>query len=297
MKPTNKLIPFAVAATLATGVTCANAAAVFQFDTNAVAGNTVAPFHTFLADEITTTSVGNATITQTDSSAPFGAFGAADDFVEIGLVSLVNFKNGGVDVFGSGVGSSYALYADYLLTGTAAVDMVGNIIVSITGGSGNIHYQEAGGGVILPAGDPDLGGSVQIGALTSALGDCNITAATSLSQGSCKVNFAFDAGGVSDTGVFTLGGIDLGLLGASFLLDINVDELVDTATGLAPTGTYIGFGTTCDVGMDGGGDACVANLQATHDGSGRFNVPEPGTLALLGVGLFGLGRIARRKIG
>lgn len=35
--------------------------------------------------------------------------------------------------------------------------------------------------------------------------------------------------------------------------------------------------------------------QTTLDGSIRFNVPEPGTLALLGLGLMGLGLSARRK--
>lgn len=286
----------AVSAALIGGVSCANAGTVFQFDTSAVAGNAAGATHTFLADEMTTTSAGVATITQTDSSAPFGVFGAADDFVEIGLVSVVNFQLGNNDVFGSGVNSNYKIYADYTLFGTASLNIAGDIIVSIIGGSGNLYYQESGGALLPVGGNVDgLVNSARIGTLTSAFGDCNITAASTLAEGSCKVAFDFDFTSVTDAGVFTTGGTDLGDLGASFLLDINVDKLTDTATGLPPTGTYAGFGGACDPGMNGGADACVANLTAEHDGSGEFSIPEPGTLALLGMGLLGLGRNARRK--
>jgi hypothetical protein len=53
------------------------------------------------------------------------------------------------------------------------------------------------------------------------------------------------------------------------------------------------FPTLASLGVTNGGQNWVR--QTTLDGSIRFSVPEPGTLALLGLGLMGLGFSARRK--
>src|SRR5688500_983209 len=114
------LLAVAVAATSAS----AFAGADFVFNPTAIAGpggpGATAPF---TADEITITSVGTSTVTMTDSTSPYGVLGAADDAVEIGLISAVNFKNNGININGltTGVNIFYDLFADFSFKATAYI--------------------------------------------------------------------------------------------------------------------------------------------------------------------------------
>ena len=72
----------------------------------------------------------------------------------------------------------------------------------------------------------------------------------------------------------------LALTDSNFDLDSNNNNVLDETRG--------GFG--CTAGNQSAGFFC-----GVEDGTVRFAVPEPGTLAILGLGLLGLGWSARRK--
>ena len=277
-----------LAVAVATASASAFAGVDFVFNPTAIAGpggpGATAPF---TADEITITTVGTSHISQKDTSSPYGVLGTADDATEIGMVSAVNFKNNGININGltSGVNIFYDLFADFNLVGKAGVNAVGNLVFTLSQtSSATLYYDSVANGTF------DAGSSSIIGQLTLGQGDCVITAATAFTQGSCKVAFAFDRAGVSDSGVWTIGGADIGSLLSTMTLDINVDNITPAFTLLYP-----GFGTTCDLGMDGGADACEQVTVADSDGSAKIDVPEPATLALFGLGLLGLGGLTRRN--
>jgi hypothetical protein len=77
---------------------------------------------------------------------------------------------------------------------------------------------------------------------------------------------------------------------ATGIVDDGVGGFDPTAAVIAfnATGNCIGTGTTCNAG------SATATWQATLSATGSNTAPEPGTLALIGVALAGLG-FARRK--
>ncbi|MCU0810383.1 MAG: PEP-CTERM sorting domain-containing protein [Thiobacillaceae bacterium] len=91
----------------------------------------------------------------------------------------------------------------------------------------------------------------------------------------CQNFWSFQTGSPSDWYSLVGTGVELNMA-----LDTNVNP---------PFPTLASLGVTTD-GQNG-----YWVRQTTLDGSVRFSVPEPGTLALLGLGLMGLGFSARRK--
>lgn len=99
----------------------------------------------------------------------------------------------------------------------------------------------------------------------------------------------FDAGGVGSIGTVAVGdvfntakgsfenwvNVDLGQLFSDIHFDTTTDGLTQTG-GIDSNGAYI-------------------QLEGQHDGSLTFEVPEPGSLAIMGLGLLGVAGVARRK--
>lgn len=246
----------------------------FVFNTANIVGSTTA--YSFTADEITLTSVGLSSFTLTDTTGPFGVIGAADDFAEVGLTAAVNFQNNNINipVGVSGINLAYEMIADFTIKGVASLTPAGNVVMNFspaTGSFANIYYDETLNSLIDP-------GASLIGKLTLGAGDCVITAGTAFTEGSCKITFAFDKAGVTDPGVFKYLGADIGTYqGASMTMDINGNN-ISTPGATLPLYPVSG----------------VINGTLDHDGSAVFNVPEPATVAMIGLGLLGIAGFARR---
>jgi len=259
-------------------------AVVVQLDTTA---GGLGGSNTFSFSEITLTTENVSTITVTDTdmngvlNASFG-----DTFSETGLVAAVNFVNpngiGNVSPAVSGLNINYNLFAVFAppeggpLIGAAGIVGTTAIGVFTPPTAATIYYDtNIADGVFHPA------SSTNIGELTLAggLSNCELPS-FGAAQGSCVINFMFDAGGVTAAGVWTFNGTDLGLLDALARVDLNVDALDSPFTIVYPGGV---------------GSSQVRTTR--QDGSAVFLIPEPGTLGLLGLALVLLagGTVRRRR--
>lgn len=274
MKLNRTLLATAIALPLMQLVPASVQAAAFTFSNTSLGGA-----NTFTADEIVISWVGAPSSLSITDTTGEGFLSAGDTFTETGLIYNFGFKMAGLPVFGTGLGSTYEMFGEFLggggglLTGTLASVTPTQVIGSFAAGSLiNIYYDDTVIDGVL------TGGSTLIGVLNPANfpSQCIITA--SYAQGSCKMDFDFDAGGATTPGVWTIGGIDLADLGAHAVVDINVNSISPALAAVYPGGN----GSTQTVAVD-------------HDGSMVVSVPEPSILALMGLGLAGMGMVGARR--
>lgn len=243
-------------------------AAPIVFDNSSLGGS-----NSFAFDQIQI-SGGNSKVTLSDSNnSGFVDFG--DTFVETGLVAGVAFTDAAANVInnsGMNTTGGYQLFAVFN-------PLVGQVTTAVPGLFYQVAFGAASGFTLYYDTDLTAGlqGSTIIGRGTNGSGDCTVAASASGGGGFCVLDFDFDAAAVSAAGVFTSGGIDLGLLGSSIRVDMNVDRI---APGFFSP-TYASVGGTQERFLD-------------HNGSASFQVPEPSSLALLGLGGL-MGLVRRRK--
>ena len=119
--------------------------------------------------------------------------------------------------------------------------------------------------------------------------------ATSINDFTRLFDLNIMAGG--DTGQATVLSGYLSNFGAGTVNGIDANDVFNTASGSFVDGSTVYFGVSQDTQPIGPVNYVngVAQIGGTHNGSVYFNVPEPTTLAILGLGLLGFAGVRRQK--
>ncbi|WP_448565171.1 flocculation-associated PEP-CTERM protein PepA [Thalassotalea ganghwensis] len=217
-----------------------------------------------------------ATVTQTDDGD--GAITGNDAFTEFGLTSLISFGTGGANY----TPSAYEFWLDYSFSGEASTDP-GFLQVLFAGGSADLVIDTD---LTLDGqGAQVFNGGTTIGSMTMNGGSCNIFGTV----GVCNLFLDF----VPVDTYFSYNGEELNNhLNNGAVATANLIVTVQNIIGLFPTyAEQEAFLAANNLPSDGDD---VQVFQIKHDGNMSIEVPEPTSIAILGLGLLGLAGLRRR---
>jgi hypothetical protein len=253
-------------------VSSAIAAPVFQVDPNSLSG--VAGYAPFSADFVN--GVSSARVTNT------GGF----NYDSNGYISFGQFSLNGnpIQSLASGLGSAYGLYATFSQTFTCGSLLSPGVTCAVSSISLNLYADIWDGNLAnintftgaTVASDPTV---TDNGGNDVMLGSANFVYA-----GLAGIN---DLGGAFEN-VTT--NFLLTALGESFFIDpVPFYTLAFSNFNNTSQGIVCDTGPTCV-------DATIVAINSENGGTDFNGVPEPATLALMGIGLIGIGSIRRRKV-
>ena len=226
---------------------------------------------TISADNITVQDYATVSVTSTGA------------FTENGLINLSTFNSGGTPVNVQGLGSSFAIYAQFTGTGTQGA---GNVTpsngTSITGQFNSLNYT-----LFAAQGTPTFSATAG-GATVSGLTNQTTLANGSLITGTTALT-ADQFGGLSATAttVNSLNVVDPAFFvspGSTFSLGLDV--------AFTNTGSILSTSGANELVINGGG----GNATVTASSAPPPPVPEPASFAVLGAGLIGLAMARRQRL-
>jgi hypothetical protein len=202
-------------------------------------------------------------------------------FTETGVFVVQAFA--GLSPGQSGVGVNYGMYGTFTATGTGSASggvFTGGVssftltLYSTTDANVNVTMTGFNDPTITNAGTSTLLGS---GTLVSNQG-------ASISANKANINATTN---------FTVDPAAAGFFVAPNPFLVNFLESITTNVSSIPNVTVVDSTTGAECPTAGGGDTCFALVNVA--GPINFDVPEPGTLAMFGVGLLGLGALSARR--
>ncbi|WP_077343466.1 flocculation-associated PEP-CTERM protein PepA [Pseudocolwellia agarivorans] len=210
-----------------------------------------------------------ATVTQIDTDLS-GDIAGNDAFSEFGATDVVNFKLGATNI---SVDPAYEVFFDYAFNGMAATVVDDEIVVTFSsvGASTGLYVDTTVNGT--------FDGGMQIASFGLNAGGCTIDISPGPLQnkGLCALDLSltFMAGYF-----FNSAGDDLSTTPGSKSAELIVT--VQDIVGLLP--------------FYPGGAGSSQTFEIQHDGNMTMTVPEPATVAILGLSLLGFAGMSRRKL-
>ncbi|WP_426357919.1 flocculation-associated PEP-CTERM protein PepA [Pseudocolwellia sp. HL-MZ19] len=249
----------------------ASASSVITFDDSSFNNITNS---TVVFDEIQFTN-DPATVTQTDSTPNGSTYGGPDSFVEVGSTDALAFALNNAT---TNVDPAYEIFYDYSLIGTSEVVT----LPSFPGFAGGDYLSVS---FTANAGTSGLYLDTTVNTMLNTV-NTQLASFTVNSGGTCLVRLSNQIGNCN---------IDLDIsFAAGYFFDAAGNDLA-TQPGAQTASLVV---TVDDIGgysVDYNGGQPTQEFKISHDGHMTFDVPEPASVAILGLGLLGFAGARRRK--